>query len=336
MENQPTKEDLNNLNDNNFYNEIIVLENLNSKELLNFNNLNCDFNSSLYFLLKENIYALRQDNNKFEKEKDVITNELLKNTFSDRKPMKSKEKKFNKDPHIFKCKENVNPKLESTENTVSDNIFLSKRNTDIFKTRYYKNRGIEPVKKAKLFLNKKHNRGDFDNLQTKIQVHFINFLINFINDIVHTIFNSNNISFKDINYEAKKKINHSYIINIFQKPIKDIITEDITKKYKTLKKQLDYNKKLYEQLTERSKLFKDFLEMKYINFFELYYYNKNKPLDIVTINDKTIVVSNKTKSFHHLLNKEKELNDKMNDLVKNVYFNGYNKENPFITTKCNK
>ena len=88
MENQQTKEDLNNLNDNNFYNEIIVLENLNSKELLNFNNLNCDFNSSLYFLLKENIYILRQDNNKFEKEKGVITNELFKTTFSYRKPLK--------------------------------------------------------------------------------------------------------------------------------------------------------------------------------------------------------------------------------------------------------
>ena len=336
MENQQTKEDLNNLNDNTFYNEIIVLENLNSKELLNFNNLNCDSNSSLYFLLKENIYTLKQNNNKFEKKKDVITLELFKNIFSNRKPLKSKEKKSNKDPHIFKDTEAVNPKLESTEETVSDNIFSSKKINDKFKIRHYKNRGIEPVKKAKLFLNKKHNRADFDNLQTKIQVHFINFLINFINDIVHTIFNSNNISFKDINYEAKKRINHSYIINIFQKPIKNIITENITKKYKTLNKQLDYNKKLYEQLIKYSKWFKDVLEKKYIDFFHLYYYNKNKPLDIVTINGKIIVVSKKTKSFHHLLNKEKEVNDKINDLVKNVYFNGYNKENPFTTTKCYK
>ena len=59
MENQQTKENISNINDNCFYNEIIVLENLNSKELLNFNNLNCDSNSSLYFLLKENIYKLR-------------------------------------------------------------------------------------------------------------------------------------------------------------------------------------------------------------------------------------------------------------------------------------
>ena len=261
---------------------------------------------------------------------------MFQNIFSDRKTLKSKEKKSNKDPHIFKDTEAVNPKLESTEDTVSDNIFSSKRNNNIFKTRHYKNRGIEPVKKAKLFLNKKHNRADFDNLQTKIQVHFINFLINFINDIAHTIFNSNNISFKDINYEAKKRVNHSYIIKLFQNPIKNIITEDITKKYKTLKKQLDYNKKLYNQLTEHSKWFKDFLEKKYIDFFHLYYYNKNKPLDIVTIDGKTILVSKKTKSFHHLLNKEKELNDKINDLVKNVYFNGYNKENPFTITKCYK
>ena len=147
---------------------------------------------------------------KFKKEKDVITHELFKNIFSDRKPLQSEEKKFSKDPHIFKDTKKVFPELKTIEDTVSDNIFpaikkISKKNNDIFITRYYKNRGIEPIKKAKLFLNKKHNRADFDNLQTKIQVHFINFLINFINDIVHTIFNSNNISFKDINYKTKKK-----------------------------------------------------------------------------------------------------------------------------------
>ena len=33
---------------------------------------------------------------------------------------------------------------------------------------------------------------------------------------------------------------------------------------------------------------------------------------------------------------KKVIYEKINDLVKNVYFNGYNKENPFITTKCDK
>ena len=133
------------------------------------------------------------------------------------------------------------------------------------------------------------------------------------------------------------KVNHSYIINLLQNPIKEIITKDITKKYKTLKdKQLDYNKNLYKNLAEKSKWFKDFLDIKYINFFHFYYYYNKKPLKIVTINSKTISVSNKTKSFHYLLDKEKELNKEINDLVRIVYFNGYNKENPFITTKCDK
>ena len=92
-------------------------------------------------------------------------------------------------------------------------------------------------------------------------------MINFVNDIVHTIFNSKQNSFKNINYQDKMKVNHSYIINLLQNPIKEIITKDITKKYKTLKdKQLDYNKNLYKNLAEKSKWFKDFLDMKYINF----------------------------------------------------------------------
>ena len=131
----------------------------------------------------------------------------------------------------------------------------------------------------------------------------------------------------------KKKINHEYTINLFQKPIKEIITSSITTKYKKSRTELDFNKKLYNKLTEKSKWFKEFLEMKYIDFFKTYYFNKKNPLNFVIINGKAISVSARTKSFHYLLKKENDLEEKMKDLVKNVYFNGYNKENPFVTTK---
>ena len=341
MKNQHLLTNLNNLDDNTFFSEIIMPENLNLKKSLFLNYLICYPNSSLNLLLKEKIKALKENEIKSELEKNEITNEYFKNFLSNSNLLEKEEKKLNKDEHLFIVSEINNPELKSTEDNISDNNTssskkITNKNNNIFSTKYYNNRGKKPEKKAKIFLNKKHNREDFDNLQTKIQVHCINFLINFVNDIVHTIFNSSNISFKDINYEAKKRINHSYIIKLFQNPIKDIIIEKITKKYKTLNKQLDYNKKLYEQLTEKSIWFKDFLEMKYINFFRLYYYYQEKPLKVVTINGKTISVSNNTKSFHYLLDEQKVLNKKINDLVKNVYFNGYNKDKPFITTKCDK
>jgi len=286
-------------------------------------------------MLKENINSLKQNEIIIEKKNNTLTIESFENILSDKKLLEQKEKKLNNDTHLFKFTEvnPDNPELKGTEDIISYKNSSSniKNNKNKFEIRYYNNRGKKPKEKDKnkKYLNKKHNRADFDNLQTKIQVHCINFLINFVNDIVHTVFNSNENSFKNINYgnyKAKKRINHSYIINLFQNPIKNIITEEITKKYKTLKKEkLDYNKNLYENLIEKSKWFKDFLEMKYINFFHNYYYYNKKPLEIVAINNQIILVSSKTKSFHYLLDKEKELNQKINDLVNNVYFNGYNK-----------
>jgi len=340
MKNKQEQKNLNKLDDNIFDNEKIMLEYINSNNSLYLNNSICYPNSSLNLMLKENINSLKQNEINIEKKNKALTIESFKNILSDEKLLEQKEKKVNNDTHLFKFTQ-VNPdnsELKSTEDS-SPNIKITNNNKNKFETRYYNNRGKKPKNKDKnkKYLNKKHNRADFDNLQTKIQVHCINFLINFVNDIVHTVFNSNENSFKNINYKAKKRINHSYIINLFQNPIKNIITENITKKYKTLKKEkLDYNKNLYEKLIEKSKWFKDFLEMKYINFFHNYYYYNKKPLEIVTINNQIISVSSKTKSFHYLLDKEKELYENINDLVKNVYFNGYNKENPFITTKCDK
>ena len=54
--------------------------------------------------------------------------------------------------------------------------------------------------------NKKtHGRCDFDNLERKIQVHFLNFLIGFCNDALKIQFvsTSDKFSFKKINYEDK-------------------------------------------------------------------------------------------------------------------------------------
>ena len=219
-----------------------------------------------------------------------------------------------------------------------------------FQTKKYSHRGPAP---SKPLLTKKHGRSDFDNILTKIQVNFINFLINLTNDAVNTEFtpdilknlviNDNNNNKKDseqdffryINYDIKKKIDHNYITNIFQNPIKDILILDVSQKYKKLQSQsrLDYNKILYEKLIEKSEWLKEFLDLKYIDVFIKYYYNQLKPLHKIEFQGKTIVISKKTKSFYYLLQKEKVISLLMIDEVKSVYFNESNSKNPFITTK---
>ena len=41
------------------------------------------------------------------------------------------------------------------------------------------------------------------NVQTKVQIHFSNFLINLTNDVIHTEFNCKDMSFKPISYKVK-------------------------------------------------------------------------------------------------------------------------------------
>ena len=168
-------------------------------------------------MLKENINSLKQNEIIIEKKNNTLTIESFENILSDKKILEQKEKKLNNDTHLFKVTEvnPDNPELKGTEDIISYKNSSSniKNNKNKFEIRYYINRGKKPKEKDKnkKYLNKKHNRADYDNLQIKIQVHCINFMINFVNDIVHTVFNSNENSFKNINYKAKKRINHSYI-----------------------------------------------------------------------------------------------------------------------------
>ena len=181
-------------------------------------------------------------------------------------------------------------------------------------------------------------------IMSKIQIHFINFLINIVNDAVKTVFDSQflinlvkiNVNgkkkyqkdcFRHINHKEKMNIKFSYVINCFQKPIKDIIQRDISLKYKNLKSNIDYNRILYDKLSEKSQWFSNFLDMKFIEVFNDYYYNKKEKLDKIDFKGKTINLSEKTKSFFYLLEKEKNLAQSINNLVKDVYLKEINKEN---------
>ena len=92
MKNQQEQKNLNNLDNNIYYNEKIMLEYLNSNSSLCLHNSICYPNSSLNLLLKENINSLRQNEINIEKENNVLTNESFKNILSDEKALEQKEK----------------------------------------------------------------------------------------------------------------------------------------------------------------------------------------------------------------------------------------------------
>ena len=203
-------------------------------------------------------------------------------------------------------------------------------------------RGKIPNKNNK----KTHKKTAFDNLQRKIQVSFISFIVNFSNDVLRSAYSAFDKKkpsklFKDISHEIKKEINYKSCDKFKNSSIKEILQSDISKKYKKDKNNFPINdnikliKELYNE--SESEWFKNYFNMKYLDLFS-YYHNKGEPLKIVKINGKNINLSKKTKSFYDLLQKNDDIKNKLIETASIVYFYGYNKllgKDSFKTEKNN-
>lgn len=230
---------------------------------------------------------------------------------------------------------NENNLMSESEIIASESLDLGRNLFYIDKLRKKRGRPIIGTSKIK---KKTHGKCDFDNLERKIQVHFLNFLINFCNDALKLEFwyISNKFSFKKINYNDKTTINYkqtSYLKNL---KIKDILNFKISDKYSKSSKSA--NKDLLKRVTGTSIWLDKIFEMKYLQLFN-YYYNECEPLNKIFIENKYISFSPKTKSFFYLLEKNIDLKNELINTVKNIYFNGNNNSNIFNTfftvTNCN-
>ena len=242
-----------------------------------------------------NLVFTNNQNNFFEKENPENTLQIPKND-------KDKKNEENKKKNIRK-KNNKKNKIQ----------FRSSTNGE-------KNRGRIPKKKGQ----KIHTKTAFDNLQRKIQVNFISFIINVSNDALRSCYGKKNCLclFKDIPYDIKKEINFESSKKLKQSVIKDILENDISKKYK--KTSRFDNKQLLNRVCLENPWLKKFFDMKSLELFK-YYYNIEKPLDNIQIYEKILPLSAKTKkkSFSNLIQKYKEDKLKLIDTARSVYFNGY-------------
>ena len=92
---------------------------------------------------------------------------------------------------------------------------------------------------------KTHGSEDFDNIQRKIQVHFISFLISLANDLVIKFFGKKSkYHFKDVKYELKRIVNHKNVEYLKQCKYSDIVQMKISPKNKRFNE--DTNKKIYK------------------------------------------------------------------------------------------
>ena len=195
-------------------------------------------------------------------------------------------------------------------------LFTTRKNR-LFKIEKNKKRGRKSMKKKKF-----HLKSDFDNVLTKIQIHFLNFLINVSNDVLKATLTKNNLHFKHINYNFKKQITYEHIKYLKTVPIKVLLEKDISSKYRKYSK--DFNSKILQQVIPSSKWLEEFFNMKYLSLFRIYY-NNCKPLKQINFNGKNINLSLNTKSFFNLLKKNriKLMRTKIISTAQDAYFDGY-------------
>ena len=203
--------------------------------------------------------------------------------------LETKKVKPHKPLCLFKVEEALNPIYEK-ENQEQNNFLIKKRG-----------------RKQKNINKRIHCATDDDNMQRKIQVHYITFITTFINDIIKTFTKSKNVPlFKKIDYQLKKVVNHKYFNYIKTQNIGQILQMKPSPKLKM--NDISVNKTIYNKICKILPFMEDYLKKDYRSLFKEYFSNNN---NVFIVNDKTIALSEKTKTFKDLINKNYAYKEKL-------------------------
>jgi hypothetical protein len=232
---------------------------------------------------------------------------------------------------IFKDNKNEEDKDDLSQNEVESNKNITnstpaEHKTDKFRTSRTNDTTLPKNKKRGRKSNseeekeKNHDKYSPDNVKRKIQVHYLSF----ITLIINVILNSCGIreKFYKLEYEFKRIVNKRHFNYLINSKIGDIISKEISNKYK--KKRKDNNSNVYNYFIA-NKVLEGIFEMKYLDFFRMFYMKKDKIVDLKIIGiDKIITLSEKTETYYDLLEKLKKENDEkyiklIDECIKNYY-----------------
>ena len=265
----------------------------------------------------------------FEEIKDIFNTPIFDLNKDEKKNLKDSIYFINNSKIEFNSTNDSTKLLEISSS--NGNKETPKKNN--FKTKLYHKRGRKVEKNNSRKKKKKfHSSNDFDNIQRKIQVHFINFLIKFANDIIKSILGKKNkLYFKDIKYKYKNIVNYDYVQYLKHLNYSDILQKEITSRNKNFDE--NYNKNLYEKICNTSDVLRKIFDKSYLYIFQKYYYNLKINEKEIYLDGKKITLSNKIKPFYNLLMKNKGDKEKFINIANDVYFSDINylMEMKFIT-----
>jgi len=206
------------------------------------------------------------------------------------------------------------------DNPIIDNEIIDTRKK--FNVLLKRGRGPKPKNECLKMKRHRHLNTHYDNLQIKIQVHFINFIINLSNDVLFSIFRLNKkYNFKDIDHSFKIDVSRKNFDYLKSSKIKDILAKKISIKY--TKYNENNNEEVLNEVCQKSAWLNDFFNLNYLDVFKCYYNDQNQ-MDQISFCGQVITLSKKTKNktFYELLIKNENIKKELINAVKNAYFNG--------------
>lgn len=184
------------------------------------------------------------------------------------------------------------------------------------------NQIIKPFKRRRKEIRKgkkTHTASDDDNILRKIQVHFLSFVTNYINDIIRKLMKDKSVPlFKNIDYKIKKLVNHKFIEELKSKNIAELLQLRPSPKLKIHDEFA--NKDIYNKICLLCPFMKEYLHRSYLSLFKEYYFNNNR---IFIVNGEIIPLSTRTKTFNDLINKNFEYKEKIKYIAINYFLNKY-------------
>ena len=134
------------------------------------------------------------------------------------------------------------------------------------------------LEKKKIKRKKEHDKFEKDNAMRKINIHFISFIVKFVNYNIKKLLSNKHPLFANLSYDFKKNINNNTFKELKSKTIGEVLkNEGSNKNKRNMVYQKDENEKLYNSV--HNTVLKDLLDINYIQFFRQVYMqapDKNK------------------------------------------------------------
>ena len=216
-------------------------------------------NESIEMIFSINSYNLSKDNFYINNTNmENISNNLLINRIDSLEKDLSDENEDNLYFCIFKDKKNDTlPSTDSHQKNSNESLLSKKKIND----------------KIKLKHKRDHSKFEKDNIMRKLNIHFISFIVKFVNFNIKQLISKNHPLFANLCYNFKKKINNSTFNEMKNQTIGELLKNEGSSKNK---RNIIYNKNENEKVFNSvyNTILKDLLDINFIDFFR-YIYSKS-------------------------------------------------------------